>query len=279
MLSRSSGRDGPRLSHLPALALLAALITPASASPWTHCPHHPGGRLENKGSNVCHVPGKIGIVHDDSANEFSWSFPPRCMTQTPRDTNSTRIDCLFTLTEFRNQHGTSLVTSVTTAANLIGMDAFVDKPSPLQATKRESLGPAYEVRQVPGKGYGVIATRRIKAGEIVMVDFPAVLIEIAFLADTKPHHRRRILKQAINQLPEETRNKVYQLHRGSSKYEVDAILGPNTNTVVIAESEVHVGLFPEVAVCCDDRCPGLTQCTNKDNRESTTRAVQSKRHP
>ncbi|KAL1836193.1 hypothetical protein VTJ49DRAFT_5460 [Mycothermus thermophilus] len=127
------------------------------------------------------------------------------------------------------------------------MDAFVDKPKPLAAVRRESLGPAYEVRPVPGKGQGVVATRRIRAGEIVMVDVPAVLIQIAFLADTKPHHRRRILKQAINQLPEETRNKVYQLHRGSAKYEIDAILGPNSNTVMLAETEVHVGVFPEVA--------------------------------
>ncbi|AEO60489.1 hypothetical protein MYCTH_104665 [Thermothelomyces thermophilus ATCC 42464] len=80
-----------------------------------------------------------------------------------------------------------------------------------------------------------------------MVDVPSVLIGIPFLADAKPHHRRRILKQALNQLPEETRNRVYTLGRGSSPYEVDAIMGPNTNTVVIADDEVHVGLFTEVA--------------------------------
>jgi hypothetical protein len=85
-------------------------------------------------------------------------------------------------------------------------------------------------------------------GEIVMVDVPAVLIAISFLAETKPHHRRRMLKQAIRQLPEETRNSVYGLHKSSSQHEVDAILGPNSNTVMLAEDQVHVGLFPKVAV-------------------------------
>ncbi|KAK3293798.1 uncharacterized protein B0H64DRAFT_442903 [Chaetomium fimeti] len=80
-----------------------------------------------------------------------------------------------------------------------------------------------------------------------MVDVPAVLISIPFLADTKPHHRRRIIKQAINQLPEETRDRVYRLSRSSSKYEVDAIMGSNSNTITVGEDEVHVGLFTEVA--------------------------------
>lgn len=57
-----------------------------------------------------------------------------------------------------------------------------------------------------------------------------------------------MLRQAINQLPEETRSKVYKLQRGASQYEVDAILGPNSNTVTLAGENVHVGLFTEVAV-------------------------------
>ncbi|KAL2266839.1 hypothetical protein VTJ83DRAFT_4116 [Remersonia thermophila] len=207
---------------------------------------------------------------------MTWSFSPSCVQQTPKNTNSTRIDCLFTSTEFRNGHGTSLVTSTTIASNLIGMDAFVDKPNPPVAVRRELSGPAYEVRPVPGKGQGVVATRRIRAGEIIMVDVPAVLIQIAFLADTKPHHRRRLLKKAINQLPEETRNKVYQLHRGSAKYEIDAILGPNSNTVMLADSEVHVGVFPEVAVYRDDPWLRLKSIgLMHSDRGSITRVVRS----
>jgi hypothetical protein len=114
---------------------------------------------------------------------------------------------------------------------------------------RGALGPAYEVVPVAGKGMGVIAKRRIRRGEIFMVDLPALLISVSFLADTKPHHRRRVLKQAIKQLPEATRSRVYVLSRGTAEYEVDAILGPNSHTVMVGDGEVHVGLFTEVAVC------------------------------
>jgi hypothetical protein len=181
---------------------------------------------------------------------MSWTFPPRCISQTAKNGSSPRIDCLFTSNEFRNGHGTSLVTTTTSAAHLIGFEAFVDKPVPDAARRRDSLGPAYEILPVPGKGKGAVAKRMIRRGEIIMVDVPAVLIAISFLAETKPHHRRRILKQAINQLPEETRSRVYNLGRSSSKYEVDAILGPNSNTIMVGDDdEVHVGLFTEAAVC------------------------------
>ncbi|KAK3307641.1 uncharacterized protein B0T15DRAFT_395256 [Chaetomium strumarium] len=80
-----------------------------------------------------------------------------------------------------------------------------------------------------------------------MVDLPALLISVSFLGDTKPHHRRRVLKQAINQLPEATRSRVYGLSRGTAEHEVDAVLGPNSHTVMVGDEEVHVGLFTEVA--------------------------------
>lgn len=98
---------------------------------------------------------------------------------------------------------------------------------------------------------GVIAARNIKRGEIIMTDHPAILIGTSFLANSKPHHRRRVLKQAIRQLPEGTRKKVESLQRGKEEYEVDALLGPNANTVLLGEEgggQVHVGLFAETAV-------------------------------
>ncbi|KAK0715343.1 hypothetical protein B0H67DRAFT_490682 [Lasiosphaeris hirsuta] len=80
-----------------------------------------------------------------------------------------------------------------------------------------------------------------------MVDYPAVLVGLDFLADAKPHHRRRIIKQAIGQLPELTRESVYGLSRGDGTYEVDSILGANSNSVTLADGELHVGVFPKVA--------------------------------
>ncbi|KAK0617779.1 hypothetical protein B0T17DRAFT_591762 [Bombardia bombarda] len=84
-----------------------------------------------------------------------------------------------------------------------------------------------------------------------MVDVPAVMVGTAFLADVRPHHRRRVLKQAIGQLPDELKARVMALGRLEGEYEVDSILGVNSNSVVIEvggdEGELHVGLFTEAA--------------------------------
>ncbi|KAK4149185.1 SET domain-protein 5 [Chaetomidium leptoderma] len=202
--------------------------------------------IANVTNNEGDVYNLLHVLAQDHANAISWTFPPKCISQTPKNENGSRIDCLFTSTEFRNGHGISLVTATITASNLVGVEAFADRPIPLAAQHRDSLGPGYEIRPIQGKGQGVVARRRIRRGEIIMVDIPAVLIGISFLADTKPHHRRRILKQAINQLPEETRHKVHALYRSSAQHEVDAILGPNANTIMV-EDEVHVGLFTKAA--------------------------------
>jgi len=188
-------------------------------------------------------------VYSGHDNVMSGAFLRTCINQTTKTNNDTRVDYLFTSTDFRNGHGTSIVTTTTPASHLISINAFSDKPEPLAAQYRDSLEPAYEISSVQGRGKGVLAKRRIRMGEIVMVGIPAVLIGISLLADTKPHYRRRVLKQAMNQLPEETRNRAYRLCRSSAKYEADVILGPNLNTVMLAENEAHVGLFTEVAVC------------------------------
>jgi len=81
-----------------------------------------------------------------------------------------------------------------------------------------------------------------------MVDLPAVLVSMEFLAGNKAHHRRRLMKRAMEQLPRETRERIERLARGGAKHEVDAIFGTNTNTVVMGDGSLAVGLFLEVAV-------------------------------
>ncbi|KAH8880253.1 hypothetical protein GQ53DRAFT_670224 [Thozetella sp. PMI_491] len=79
-----------------------------------------------------------------------------------------------------------------------------------------------------------------------MVDFPALLIAMPVLESLKAHHRRRMVRQAINLLPNRTREEVLGLHR-TGGYEVDAILGTNTGSVILEDDQVHVALFPKIA--------------------------------
>ncbi|KAK4202764.1 hypothetical protein QBC40DRAFT_320583 [Triangularia verruculosa] len=246
------------LSSLLSLVLLASAgrakqtTTPGFPSAKQQCPYRPAARLETTALlPTCPLPGYIGILPDESANAIVWDYPPKCISPPAKDnTTVSRIDCLFTSTTFRNGHGISLISSTLTTSHIIAVGSFDDEAPPLGVQRRESLGPAYEIVPVEGKGLGVVAKRKIKRGEIVMSDYPVLLIGTGFLGSAQPHHRRRMLKQAINQLPEKLRSKVKGLSRGAEKYEVDAILGPNANTVMIGEQDneqMHVGLFAEAA--------------------------------
>jgi len=77
-----------------------------------------------------------------------------------------------------------------------------------------------------------------------MADTPVLLMGTEFLRDVKQaHHRRRVIRRAIGQLPEGTKTKVWGLQGG----DVDGILGANANSVVVGD-QVCVGLFLDAAV-------------------------------
>lgn len=186
--------------------------------------------------------------------------------------------CLFTADSLHNGHGTSLIVSPNTASHLLGLGSLEDQPPPwkwlpgIQSSRLQSnsdahqtTDPAYRIASI--KGQGIIAVRPIKLGEIIMVDYPALLINDEFLQGTeregKGHLRRRMVKRGLEQLPESTRLKVMGLRRGPGQYEADAILGVNlqglrgVGDLALAlleepgkmdDEDGLMGLFTEVAV-------------------------------
>ncbi|OIW28639.1 hypothetical protein CONLIGDRAFT_654819 [Coniochaeta ligniaria NRRL 30616] len=78
-----------------------------------------------------------------------------------------------------------------------------------------------------------------------MVEYPALLLGVSFLQDAKAHHRRRLVKRGVEQLPGETRRGVYELHRKKGDYVLDDILAPNAVSVQVTEEEAAMGLFLE----------------------------------
>ena len=209
------------------------------------CPNEPAGRLGPRGHQTCPLP-----LEDDIALEGDsglWDPEPRCFGAVNHTDGDVRVNCIFASPTFRAGLGISLVTKPRVAANLLGAAAFDDRPWPLAAQKRAVSGLPYEVTDVPGKGKGVVATRRIRKGEIVMVDFPALLIGVPVLESLREHHRRRLIKHALGWLPAQTREAIYELQRGSGP-EIDGILEKNTWSVLLEDDETHLALFPGIAV-------------------------------
>lgn len=243
------------LSALSVLAAAAQAETEFGSAPGittAQCPVYLPGNLNNLQPQHCPLPGHLGIIPDLPST--IWSHPPQCI---PPSANSTGLDCLFVSSSFRS-HGLALLTSTTTASNLVGSDALSDRPAPPAALKRDAVGKAYRIVNIPenNKGRGVVATRRVRRGEILMVDTPVVLVSVPFLAGSKPHHRRRWMRKALNMLPRGTREEVEGLGTPGGKghgHEVERIFGTNTNTVVLGGDgegkggEAHVGIWKGLA--------------------------------
>jgi hypothetical protein len=212
----------------------------------TACLYSPTGPLGPRPDNLtCPLP-----LDDLSLdNPVPWTNPPRCLRpktsdNVPDKNTQETIYCLYTSSTFHSSHGVSIITTPELASDLVSNNALSDRPfSP--AFHRPTQPDTYKIVSIPHKGKGVIATRKIKRGEILMVDYPAVLMGVSFLEDVEGHHRRRLVRRGIELLPEETRNGVYALDRRGGNYLLDDIFAVNAVSVPVGEGEAGMGLFVE----------------------------------
>ncbi|KAG7285044.1 hypothetical protein NEMBOFW57_009664 [Staphylotrichum longicolle] len=63
----------------------------------------------------------------------------------------------------------------------------------------------YAVRAIPGKGYGAVATRRIKKGKVILVDPASVLAMVEYPADVSREEVRGLLREGRRRLGDPTR--------------------------------------------------------------------------
>jgi hypothetical protein len=66
---------------------------------------------------------------------------------------------------------------------------------------------AYYEKKIPGKGIGLVANRTIHKGEIIFRALPAMLIQATPHMDLDPEVREDLYRQAVDKLPESTREK------------------------------------------------------------------------
>jgi len=194
-------------------------------------------------------------VHDLSEARLQsaspWALPLRCVRPIA---NGEASHCLYIASTFRSQ-GVSILTTPETAASLAGAKAVGDeaitevlhkgfRPGPVWSAG----GPAYVVEEIQGKGKGVIARRFIRQGEVLMIDFPALITEKDFMARLHPNMRKASLRRAFDGLPKETQNKVLELAQSIGGDQLLDIFQTNTCSVALGDGKAHMGLFPEVSV-------------------------------
>lgn len=210
------------------------------------CPNsREGPLLPTDDTQTCPI-----VVDDVTAHETGswapWSFHPTCAY--PVDESSSKY-CLFTYHGFRGNASISIITTPEIAADAV---ALLKDPDPGWYTWNEPIAPAengepYELRELPGRGIGAIATRKIQRGEVILSEPAAVISMMSPPRGIIQAHRKVLAQKAYGQLGQETQELVAALTGGETGG-VEGIYSTNMYTIVLAGREQHRGLFPKISV-------------------------------
>ena len=111
-------------------------------------------------------------------------------------------------------------------------------------------GIGYEVRDIPGKGKGVITTRKIKAGEVIVRELPAVINMVELPKGIVADQVGPMFDLAVGQLPVRERTKVLSMARsaGGDSHHINDIFNTNGFGINVGPQRLTT-LAPAVAVC------------------------------
>jgi hypothetical protein len=189
-----------------------------------------------------------------------WTYEPYCVNI--GSSSPAGKLCVYSASTYNNNHGLSVITTPEIAASLV--DAVENHILAWNERKHllaglgtssahnddENLEVPYEVRDVPGKGKGVVATRLIKKTETIMVGFPVMVIYdklFPLLVENEPIAESfPLFQHALNQLSDQDRLTCLAQSIGRDLHIVDDV--HRTNAFGYALNGIaHKGLFPEIA--------------------------------
>jgi hypothetical protein len=167
----------------------------------------------------------------------TWSHKPSCVSKRGKEY------CTYSTTNFRPSHGLSLI-STSTAANAIAA----------ALTLTESVGKAsvepFEVRAIPDKGFGIVATQTIPRATTILLDSPRIIASAQFPSYLSHTQGALLFDRALRQLPQADRELVLSLDKSLGGTDIEDIMKTNAFACQLhdgGEDDSYMCLFPSVA--------------------------------
>lgn len=189
----------------------------------SQCPSSPP-LLTSSSKQICPLPLDPDLDGDfppllTPLDYSPWTSPPIC--EASSSPPEIPYFCLYS-NSHHNHLGYSIVTTPEVAADSV---STLDTALP----RRQITNPPYKVVGVPGKGKGVIATRKIKKYEEIMVDYAALVVDIGFTVGVDVWQGYKLLNKAVDALSDQGKNDLMGLGRTSehARDEVEDILRTN----------------------------------------------------
>jgi hypothetical protein len=175
-----------------------------------------------------------------------WSYSPYCVGPTwDEPNNPEKMFCIYTNTEFRNGRGISLFTTPNAANAIAKSQAFTDPGSLPEYQLKDGVLP-YDMKQLPGRGFGLFANKIIKTGETILIDQPTFVVHRSAYTHFSEEHQEILQWRGLLQLPSEGRNVTRGLSKSGVGDEIIDIV--QTNGFARSYFDIqHVQLVPEGA--------------------------------
>ncbi|ORX95668.1 hypothetical protein BCR34DRAFT_441204, partial [Clohesyomyces aquaticus] len=180
-----------------------------------------------------------------------WSHEPFCKYSKNLVTVGKKF-CTYT-TNTTGLTGVSVIVTPSLAARIAKDELLENDPAhnflPLSLASKLKEDPPWSVREVPGKGMGVFAARRIERFETVMVDQASVLEDIDAEKALSTTEEREMLARAFKQLkfPEALMNMSAEHARREERGQLEAdIMVTNSFGTEIDGTNIRA-LFPQIS--------------------------------
>ncbi|RDW70391.1 hypothetical protein BP5796_08788 [Coleophoma crateriformis] len=168
-----------------------------------------------------------------------WTHKPRC---TPKN-GLNETYCVYTNSNFADGRGISFLTSPLVAKEIINLPAFTNPEIPENVNT--FTDPPWEVRNIPGRGNGLFATRTLYRGEEILAATPVgVYMSDAFPVDYGLGYQ--YLNTAYKQLPKATREKVMMMAAHNAGDPIMERVNTNSFSGEFG-GEPHFIVYPETA--------------------------------
>ncbi|TVY31706.1 SET domain-containing protein [Lachnellula subtilissima] len=197
-----------------------------------------------------------------------WSREPQCLTE--KRTNESY--CVYTNERFANGRGISFFTTPSIAEKVIHLPAFTDPKLHNHVNKFDD-DPPWEMRNVPGRGNGLFATRTLHRGDLILANTPmGVYQSDAFFPDYELGYKN--LRKTFDQLPKSSQEIFLRMATHSPG---DAVM-ERINTNAFAgdfEGAPHFLLYPETALMNHDCRPNAMYYHNASTLIHATHASRT----
>ncbi|KAI8958663.1 SET domain-containing protein [Daldinia sp. FL1419] len=187
------------------IVVLANIVQPRRESQMCVA-HNP---LSTFGSQIC-LPSEQDIPLDETSSPLrAWRSDGLC-----RGARGDKF-CVFTNENFNQGEGVSIITTAKSITTISTRPAFFKNGIEGVESKQDLEVPYREV-EIPGKDIGLVATRAIQAGELIMARTPSIMVNEKAIQSLGKKVISELLIRAVDNLPTRHRESLLKLSTHSS---------------------------------------------------------------